>query len=144
MIKMRMPASRETIGWRCAIPRVMLRALLKHDLRKAADFADHIMRRNKPTSEIAIRDQTILLRMSAPMARKTPFIRGWSHGTTTGTLRNCTVSDRGCHPGAAGGAAVKAESLFDTLDMRQKPDGLRILDQVKRQLFVWVPDAHDA
>jgi hypothetical protein len=50
MIKMRMPASRETIGWRCAMPRVMLRALLKHDLRKAADFADHIMRRNKPTA----------------------------------------------------------------------------------------------
>ena len=50
MIKMRMPASRETIGWRCAMPKVMLRALLKHDLRKAADFADHIMRRNKPTA----------------------------------------------------------------------------------------------
>jgi hypothetical protein len=39
---------------------------------------------------------------------------------------------------------VKARSLFDTLDMPQKPDGLRILDQVKRELFVWVPDAHDA
>jgi hypothetical protein len=48
MIKMRMPASRETIGWRCAMPRVMLRALLKHDLRKDADFANHIIRRNKP------------------------------------------------------------------------------------------------
>jgi hypothetical protein len=33
---------------------------------------------------------------------------------------------------------VKARSLFDTLDMPQKPDGLRILDQVKRELFVWV------
>ena len=44
------------------------------------------------------------------------------------------------------GAAVPAlaRSLFDTLDMPQKPDGLRILDQVKRELFVWVPDAHDA
>jgi hypothetical protein len=41
-------------------------------------------------------------------------------------------------------ATVKAKSLFDTLDMPQKPDGLRILDQVKRELFVWVPDAHDA
>jgi hypothetical protein len=41
-------------------------------------------------------------------------------------------------------AMVKARSLFDTLDMPQKPDGLRILDQVKRELFVWVPDAHDA
>jgi hypothetical protein len=38
-------------------------------------------------------------------------------------------------------ATVKAKSLFDTLDMPQKPDGLRILDQVKRELFVWVPDA---
>ena len=41
-------------------------------------------------------------------------------------------------------ATVKAKSLFDTLDMPQKPDGLRILDQVKRELFVWVPDAQDA
>jgi hypothetical protein len=41
-------------------------------------------------------------------------------------------------------ATVKAKSLFDTLDMPQKPDGLRILDQVKRELFVWLPDAHDA
>ncbi len=41
-------------------------------------------------------------------------------------------------------ATVKAKSLFDTLDMPQKPDGLRILDQVKGELFVWVPDAHDA
>ena len=41
-------------------------------------------------------------------------------------------------------ATVKAKSLFDTLDMPQKPDGLRILDQVKRELFVWVPEAHDA
>ena len=41
-------------------------------------------------------------------------------------------------------ATVKAKSLFDTLDMPQKPDGLRILDQVKRELFVWKPDDHDA
>jgi hypothetical protein len=33
-------------------------------------------------------------------------------------------------------ATVKAKSLFDTLDMPQKPDGLCILDQVKRELFV--------
>ena len=31
-------------------------------------------------------------------------------------------------------ASVKAKSLFDTLDMPQKPDGLHILDQVKREL----------
>jgi hypothetical protein len=41
-------------------------------------------------------------------------------------------------------ATVKAKSLFDTLDMPQKPDGLRILDQVKRELLVWKPDEHDA
>jgi len=41
-------------------------------------------------------------------------------------------------------ATVKAKSLFVTLDMPQKPDGLRILDQVKRELFVWKPDDHDA
>jgi hypothetical protein len=41
-------------------------------------------------------------------------------------------------------ATVKAKSLFDTLDMPQKPDGLRILDQVKRELFVWKSDDHDA
>src|ERR1700720_261355 len=41
-------------------------------------------------------------------------------------------------------ATVKAKSLFDTLGMPQKPDGLRILDQVKRELFVWKRDDHDA
>ncbi len=41
-------------------------------------------------------------------------------------------------------ASVKAKLLFDTLDMPQKPDELRILDQVKRELCVWVPSAHDA
>jgi hypothetical protein len=41
-------------------------------------------------------------------------------------------------------ATVKAKSLFDTLGMPQKSDGLRILDQVKRELFVWKPDDHDA
>jgi hypothetical protein len=37
-------------------------------------------------------------------------------------------------------ATVKAKSLFDTLGMPQKPDGLRILDLVKRELFVCKPD----
>jgi hypothetical protein len=41
-------------------------------------------------------------------------------------------------------AMVKAKLLFDTLDMPQKPDGLRILDQAKQELFVWKPDDHDA
>jgi hypothetical protein len=41
-------------------------------------------------------------------------------------------------------ATVKAKSLFATLDMPREPGGLRILDQVKRELFVWVPGDHDA
>jgi hypothetical protein len=41
-------------------------------------------------------------------------------------------------------ATVKAKSLFDTLGMPQKSDGLRILDLGKRELFVWKPDNHDA
>ncbi len=41
-------------------------------------------------------------------------------------------------------AMVKAKWLFDTLDMPQKPDGLRILDQAKQELFVWKPDDDDA
>jgi hypothetical protein len=41
-------------------------------------------------------------------------------------------------------ATVKAKSLFDTLGMPQKSDGLRILDLVKRELFVWKPDDNDA
>jgi hypothetical protein len=41
-------------------------------------------------------------------------------------------------------ATVKAKSLFETLDMPQKPEGLCILDLVKRELFVWKPDDHDA
>jgi hypothetical protein len=41
-------------------------------------------------------------------------------------------------------AKVKAQSLFHTLDLPQKPDGLHILDQVKRELFVWKPDDDDA
>ena len=34
-------------------------------------------------------------------------------------------------------AKVKAKSLFETLNMPQKPDGLRILVQEERELFVW-------
>jgi len=30
----------------------------------------------------------------------------------------------------------------NTLGMPQKPDGLRIMDLVKRELFVWKPDDH--
>jgi hypothetical protein len=39
---------------------------------------------------------------------------------------------------------VKAKSLFDTLGMPQKSDGLRILDLVKRELFGWKADDNDA
>jgi hypothetical protein len=36
-------------------------------------------------------------------------------------------------------AKVKAKSLFDTLNMAQDPDGLRILDQDGREVFFWTP-----
>ncbi|MGH6792664.1 MAG: hypothetical protein ACRD1R_00580 [Acidobacteriota bacterium] len=39
---------------------------------------------------------------------------------------------------------VKAKSLFETLNMPQKPDGLRILDQDGDEVFVWTPGADDA
>jgi hypothetical protein len=41
-------------------------------------------------------------------------------------------------------AKVKAKSLFETLDMPQKPDGLRILDQNGCELFLWSPGDRDA
>src|ERR1700739_3324134 len=34
-------------------------------------------------------------------------------------------------------AKVKAKSLFDTLNMPQTPDGLRILDQYGHEVFFW-------
>jgi len=40
-------------------------------------------------------------------------------------------------------AKVKAKSLFETLDMPQKPDALRILDQDGREVFQWRPGARD-
>jgi len=36
-------------------------------------------------------------------------------------------------------AKVKAKSLFETLNMPQNPDGLRILDQDGNELFFWTP-----
>ncbi|MGB7832702.1 MAG: hypothetical protein WBL84_10880 [Xanthobacteraceae bacterium] len=41
-------------------------------------------------------------------------------------------------------AKVKAKSLFETLNMPQKPDGLRILVQEERELFVWSRGDDDA
>ena len=41
-------------------------------------------------------------------------------------------------------AKVRAKSLFDTLDMPQKPDALRILDDGGRELFVWAPGGDEA
>ena len=38
-------------------------------------------------------------------------------------------------------AKVKAKSLFETLDMAQKPDGLRILDQDGHEIYFWTPGA---
>ena len=39
---------------------------------------------------------------------------------------------------------VRAKSLFATLDLPQKPDALRILDQEGQELFFWSPDARHA
>ena len=36
-------------------------------------------------------------------------------------------------------AKVKARSLFDTLNMPQNPNGLRILDQSENEVFFWTP-----
>ena len=34
-------------------------------------------------------------------------------------------------------AKVKARSLFETLDLPQKPDGVRILDEDGAEIFAW-------
>lgn len=39
-------------------------------------------------------------------------------------------------------AKVRAKSLFETLDMPQKPDALRILDQNGDEVFFWEPRAY--
>lgn len=36
-------------------------------------------------------------------------------------------------------AKVRAQALFETLDMPQKPDALRILDQNGDEVFLWSP-----
>ena len=41
-------------------------------------------------------------------------------------------------------AKVKARSLFETLEMPQKPDGLRILDESGCELFFWNRGEDDA
>ena len=41
-------------------------------------------------------------------------------------------------------AKVKASSLFETLEMPQKPDGLRILDESGCELFFWNRGEDDA
>ena len=41
-------------------------------------------------------------------------------------------------------AKVRAQSLFETLDMPQKPDALRILDQTGAEVFVWSPESSSA
>jgi hypothetical protein len=38
---------------------------------------------------------------------------------------------------------VKAKSLFETLNMPQTPDGLRILDEHGHQVFFWTPETDD-
>lgn len=38
-------------------------------------------------------------------------------------------------------AKVKAGTLFDTLNMPQNPDGLRILNHERHEVFFWTPEA---
>jgi len=40
-------------------------------------------------------------------------------------------------------AKVKAKSLFDTLNLPQDPDGLRISDQDGQEMFFWRPATGD-
>ena len=40
-------------------------------------------------------------------------------------------------------AKVKAKSLFETLDMAQNPDGLRILDQDGHEVYFWTPGTEE-
>ncbi|WP_262027081.1 hypothetical protein [Microvirga sp. Mcv34] len=37
-------------------------------------------------------------------------------------------------------AKVRARSLFETLDMPQKPDALRVVDERGEEVFVWSPE----
>ena len=37
-------------------------------------------------------------------------------------------------------AKVRAQSLFETLDMPQRPDALRIIDQDGAEVFIWHPE----
>ena len=39
-------------------------------------------------------------------------------------------------------AMMKARSLFESLDLPQKPDGVRILDESGAEVFVWNPGGH--
>jgi hypothetical protein len=41
-------------------------------------------------------------------------------------------------------AKVKAKSLFETMDMPQRPDGLRILVHEEREVFTWRRGDEDA
>ena len=41
-------------------------------------------------------------------------------------------------------AKVRALSLFETLDMPQKPDAVRILDHNGQEVFVWGPELPSA
>lgn len=37
-------------------------------------------------------------------------------------------------------AKVRARSLFETFDMPQKPDALRVVDERGEEVFVWSPE----
>lgn len=39
-------------------------------------------------------------------------------------------------------AKVRALSLFETLNMPQKPDALRVVDENGEEVFAWSPEGH--
>ena len=41
-------------------------------------------------------------------------------------------------------AKARALSLFETLDMPQKPDAVRILDHNRNEMFIWSPERPSA
>jgi Protein of unknown function (DUF3141) len=81
-----------------------------------------------------------------PRAGHGPGIGGMKHDSEIGVSREfvrCRQAHATLDQISIVADNLDARSLFDTLDMSQKPDGLRILDQVKRELFVWKPGDHE-
>jgi hypothetical protein len=67
------------------------------------------------------------------------LFRSWRGDDAHATLDRITQSGTDLEA-----VKVKAKSLFETLNMPQKPDGLRILDQDGDEVFFWTKGADDA